>query len=179
MRRWLPVGAPLVAGLLALGAAGIMSLTGQNTAMAQGGIEELAKRAIGGPGGAPAVTLVPGQRASDLPLNLPMPGGATVIGTVAQDRGPIKVWEVVLDAPGTPNDIGPFFDQALPALGWNAAPAVGDQPAQQGWFCQGTNGPIVMISAIQTSERGSDVRARVISGDPVPCGGQPPAPPQP
>ena len=178
MRRWLPVGAPLVAGILALGAAGIMSLVGQNTAMAQqGDVSELAKRVIGGPGLGSSVSLLPGQRAQDLPLSLPMPGGSNVVGTVVRDFGQAKVWEVVLDEPGTPGDIGPFYDQALPGMGWAAAPAVGDQPAPQGVFCQSTNGPFVSIAAFQTSDRGSDVRARVVQGDPVPCGGQPPAPP--
>ena len=85
-----------------------------------------------------------------------------MVGTVAQDYGPAKMWEIIMDVPGTPGDIGPFFDQALPALGWNPAPALGDRPAPQGVFCQSTNGPFTQIVAVQVSEPGSDVRARIV-----------------
>jgi hypothetical protein len=179
MRRWLPVGAPLVAGLLALGAAGIMSLSGQQAAMAQqGGVEDLAKRAIGGPGlSAAAVSLMPGQRASDMPLSLPTPGGSNVVGTVKRDLGPVTMWDVVIDAPATPPDVGAFFDQSLPGLGWNPAPAFGDVPAPQGVFCRGAEGPFVAVIAVPVSETASDVRVHVESGQPGPCS-PPPAPPQ-
>jgi len=179
MRRWLPVGAPLLAGLIALGTAGIMSFSGLTAANAQqGGVDELARRAIGGPGGGSLVSLTPGQRASDMPLNLPTPSGTNVVGTVKRDipQGP-KMWDVILDVPSNPADVGAFFDRSLPGLGWSPAPAFGDQPAPQGVFCQAADGPFVAVIAVPVSDTSSDVRVHIESGNPGPCS-PPPAPPQ-
>ncbi len=178
MQRWLPVGVPLVAGLAALGAAGIMSLSGQQAAMAQqGNVDELARRAIGGPGQAAAISLMPGQRATDMPLNLPTPNGANVVGTIKRDLPQGKMWDVVLDVPAAPADAGGFYDRTLPGMGWNPAPSFNDQPAPQGVFCQSADGPWIGIVAVPVSDTASDVRVHVESGSPGPCS-PPPAPPQ-
>jgi len=177
MRRWWPFGAPLVAGLLVLGSAGIMTLSGQTAARAQNGdLNELARRVIGGPGAAASVTLLPGTRPSDLPLNLPLPNGANVVGGVVREGGPIKSWDIVLDVPTSPMEAGGFFDQALPPMGFTQPPAQGDQPPPQGLFCQSQNGPFVGVVAVPVSETASDVRIHVEQGNPIPCGGQPPQP---
>ncbi len=178
MRRWWPIGAPVVAGLLAIGAAGLVSISAGQPAMAQqGDIQELARRAIGGPGGAQTVVLVPGQLASGMPVNLPTPPGSTLVGTIARDPGNgMKSWDVIMDVALVPAEAGGFYDRALPGMGWRQAPAVGDQPAPQGLFCQGDGGPWMAIAAVPVSDTVSDVRAHIESGNPGPCGGPPPQP---
>jgi hypothetical protein len=169
-----------MAGLLAVGTAGIMTLSGGESASAQqGSLTDLARRAIGGPGGAQTVTLMPGERAGDMPLNLPLPSGANVVGTIKRDfnPAPVKMWDLVIDVGASPADVGAFFDQALPAMGWAAPPPAGDQGAPQGAFCQSADGPWIGVVAVPVSETASDLRIHVESGSPGPCAGpqQPPA----
>jgi hypothetical protein len=155
-----------------------MTMSGGQSARAQqGDLSELAKRAIGGPGGGPTVSLMPGQRPGDLPLSLPTPDGANVVGSIVRDLGPVKMWDIVLDVQSNPMAAGQFYDQALPGLGWRQPPAQGDQGAPQGLFCQSDQGPWIGIVAVPVSETASDVRVHIESGNPGLCAGPPAAPP--
>jgi len=176
MRREWVKPAAIVAGLFGVGL-GILAGPALESAQAQRtDVTELASRAIGGPGGGPRVGLLPGQLASNLPLSLPLPSGATVVGTVVQDWGPgAATWEIVLDVPGAPMDAGQFYEQSFPALGWTAAPGTGES-IPPGFFCQSADGPWAGVVAVPVSDQGSDVRVHLESGNPGPCAGPPPQP---
>src|SRR5581483_741934 len=180
MKRWWPVGASLIAGVLVIGAVGILTNAGERSAMAQqGDVSELARRAIGGPGGAQSVTLLPGQLASNAPLDLPLPPGANVVGTIVRDLGNgIMTWDVIMDVSSAPADAGGFFDQNLPSRGWRPPSNFGDQGPPQGLFCQSDQGPWVGVLAVPVSGSSSDVRVHIESGDAGLCAGPPPPPQQ-
>src|SRR5689334_266684 len=122
----------VLVGVAVVAVAVFVAMSGRQSASAQqGSLDELAKRAIGGPGGAPTITLLPGQMSTDLPLNIPMPSGANVVGTIERSLGPVKAWDLVLDVPGAPADAGGFYDSAMPAQGWRQPPTPADQPPPQ------------------------------------------------
>ena len=177
MRRLWPGAAVLAVGVLAVGAAGIITLSGSQTASAQqGDVNELARRVIGGPGAAQTVSLMPGQRAGDMPINLPLPSGATLVGTVVRDLGQVKAWDLVVDVPSSPMDAGGFYDQALPGMGWQQPPPAGDQGAPQGIFCQSDQGPWIGVIAVPVSDTSSDLRIHIEQGNPGLCAGPPAQP---
>src|SRR5207253_8548863 len=67
MRRWWLPGVAVLAGLLVVSAAGIITSKAGRTALAQqGDVGELARRAIGGPGAAGSVGLLPDRKSTRL-----------------------------------------------------------------------------------------------------------------
>lgn len=144
-------------------------------------VRELAERLLTGPRGspspggqAPTAQLLPGQLPPDLGLDLPMPPGARLLGSLARRFGdrPFNV-EVVLDAPGAPSQVLDFYQQELAARGWTSRQEGfrgfpgGFQPGGQfappafNAFCQSETGPLLMLNAVALERGGSDVRLSV------------------
>jgi hypothetical protein len=161
----LVLGLPVAAGL------------GMNwtAAVAQEGeppVVELARRLLA-PGAPDSVAFLTGSLPSDLPLALPLPDNARVIGTLVQNRGNgVMVNTVVVDAPYGPSDVGTYYEQRLPSMGWNAPPPA--QDLAPGFFCQAAEGPFIKVSAYPLGESASDVRVDVVTGNGGPCAGPPP-----
>src|SRR5438093_12197611 len=86
---------------------------------------ELAERLLVQPGGATqeSVRLLPGQLADELPFELPVPTNGRLLGSLmrSSDLNGTSV-EVVMDAPGSPDDVLPVFDQAMAQQGWGPPP---------------------------------------------------------
>jgi hypothetical protein len=69
------------------------------------------------------IELLAGAVPGDMPVTLPLPQGARVIGTAIR-RGPTHDlgWDIFLDTSGNPNDATSFFQDALQSDGWTPPP---------------------------------------------------------
>ena len=171
---WASVRSWAAAGLLAaVAVGGVWNASGFGAYAQTGDVTRLARRAIGGPGGEQAVGLLAGQLAPSMLQSLPLPTGTNVVGTVVRDLGNgVASYEVVLDTPTIPIEVGAFFERTLPGLGWQPVP--NEQGVSSGLFCQGEEGPWIGVVAVPTGEQMSDVRLRVEVGSPGPCAPQTP-----
>ncbi len=138
-------------------------------------LRALAERLLAQPGGLqgndPMTALIVGQLPPDLPVALPVPPGDTVVGGVTRRSGAMPVnWEVVLDAPGAPDDLLALYRQAFTDLGWTTPLQIGPT-GQHGFlttsivstgltFCQKSTGPYASVS-VTPAMPANDVRVRV------------------
>jgi hypothetical protein len=83
--------------------------------------------------------LIAGRLPDGLPLHLPLPAGARVVGAVRRQAPPLpgraaggEMTEIVLDAPGSADDVLRFYERELPALGWPVREA--GEPPRPGGF---------------------------------------------
>jgi hypothetical protein len=164
-------------------------------------LRELAERALSppysGPVGEPqTVQLLPGAVPDDLPFALPRPPGSRLLGSVVRTSfgpgpgGPMRGEnvEIILDAPGAPSEIVSAFEGALAEQGWSV-PDLGG-PGRPGGFvptavaasltlCRSDRGPWLTLNVFPRPPGPNDVRLRLETSFPGPCGGIPPRPPSP
>ncbi len=101
------------------------------------------------PGG-PRAELIPGCLPANLPVEVPVPEGARLLGSLAGD-GPS--WVIVFDLPGSVADAVAFCRDALIARGWippGIAKAGGFRAAIEPGattFCKGPGGPWLTLEA--------------------------------
>lgn len=126
--------------------------------------------AAGGGGEARSVDLLPARLPPDLPLAPSVPPGVRLIGSTSlYTRMRTLAWDVIYDAPATAAEIGDFYADALPRIGWNPPPSE-DRPArgfypavmgvaQRGIFCG--NGASLLVSTGPTTAGTLFVRLRV------------------
>jgi hypothetical protein len=155
-------------------------------------LRELAERLLSPPpdvrGEAPRARLFPGALPPGLEIDLPVPPGVRLIGSVQRgapgSKNVVGV-EVVLDAPGTPAEVAAFYQRALGERGWFAPPGGG--PPTGGFqptagplyrmFCAGSAGPFLTLSVYPVRDGPTDVRLSIPTGAPGPCGETPSRPP--
>lgn len=117
-----------------------------------------------------SVDVLPARLPGDLPLALPTPPGARLVGSaVLYTRMRTTAWDVIYDAPGTAAAVNDFYADVLPALGWDAPPsesrpARGFYPAvmgvaQRGIFCG--NGASLLVNTGPTAAGSLYVRVRL------------------
>lgn len=135
-----------------------------------------------GPNGMPqTVELLPGAVPGDLPLMVPQPPGANLIGSMVRKLGGAPLsWEIALDASGSQDDLLNYYTQQLGGQGWMAPPtrtvggrgfAPGGQvSASRGTFCRGANGPYLAVSAIPTNGGPTDLRLFITADAASLCG---------
>lgn len=153
-------------------------------------LRELAERLLSPPPPpgareAPRARLFPGALPPALELDLPVPPGSRLIGSVRHGvPGPQKVEsvEVVLDAPGSPAEVAAFYQGALGERGWST-PARGEPPTggfqptagpKYRQFCAGPAGPFLNLNVFPVPGGLNDVRLNIVVGAPGPCGEPPP-----
>jgi len=106
------------------------------------------------------VDLLPAQLPTDLPLALPTPPGARLVGSaVVHTRVRSASWDVIYDAPASATNLNDFYATALPPLGWDVSvsenrPARGFSPAVmgtplRGLFC--ANGASLLVNTGPTA----------------------------
>ncbi len=74
--------------------------------------------------------LLPGRLPPSPPVEVPIPEGSRIIGTVVQDSESTTV----LDAPLSADAVLAFYRERMPALGWREQEVPGRQPHGQGGF---------------------------------------------
>jgi hypothetical protein len=123
------------------------------------------------------VQILAGQLPEDMPVELPMPRDAEVVGSVA--RGDQNV-EIILDVPGEPQSVLDAYEEQLVAAGWREPEL--DGPSGGGFvppdgafaslFCREQEEPYLSVSAFTLDNRDmSDVRLSLNSApeDYSPC----------
>jgi hypothetical protein len=67
------------------------------------------------------VELMPGALPGDLPLNLKMPQGGRLVGSAVYSAGSRGTgWDVVVDVPGTVEEVSKFYEGEITKQGWKA-----------------------------------------------------------
>ena len=133
------------------------------------------------------VQILAGQLPEDLPVELPMPNDAEVVGSVA--RGDQNV-DIVLDVPGEPESVLDAYEELLEAAGWSepefgGPPGGGFVPGDGAFgnaFCREGEEPYLTVTAFTLDDSDlSDVRLSLNSSSEgfTPCEEQmvPPGPP--
>ncbi len=104
-----------------------------------------------------------GRLPDKMPVDLPLPDGNRVIGSVVRGEENIQI---VLDAPQPPDRVLDFYRQRLSAAGWSTP----DQPGGPSGgfvppgipnavtFCQSRQGPVLFVSASAEPNQPTDVR---------------------
>jgi len=172
--RRLAIGSLLaVMGALALSGGGL-AVPASRAQAPEAQVQELAERLLAmpypvptGQQPSPTVQLLPGQVPDALPFTLTLPPGARVVGSMVRSGGPIAGTTVVLDAPGTREDVLAFYQRDLEAQGWHAA-AVGPYPSSGGFqvsgpgisptYCQGPSDPSLTVTVFARPTGPNDVR---------------------
>lgn len=68
-----------------------------------------------------SVELLPGVLPGDIPLKLNVPQGGRLVGTAVHNAGSRgKGWDVVMDAPGTVEEVSKFYEGEITKQGWKA-----------------------------------------------------------
>lgn len=128
-----------------------------------------------GPGENTAHRVVVGKLPDVLPVAIPLPDGARVLGSLVHGN---RYATVVLDADQTAEQVLEFYRQRLRAEGWTVA----EQPGMHGGFahsmfqppltfCRGSHGPSLAVQATAIEGGPADVRLN-LNNDPrsSPCG---------
>ncbi len=137
-------------------------------------VERLLAQPFMGPDGsfqAQGARLVPGALPSDIALDVPVPAGVRLVGSVVRSRGgkPASV-DVVLDVPGSPSDAQTLYEKEFAARGWTVpqnrgytpggfAPAGG--PMLSRMYCKGTSAPWISTTFYPVAAGPADLRVHV------------------
>jgi len=147
-------------------------------------LRELAGRFLTQPGAGPgtpgqSADLLPGQLPADLPLALPLPPGARLVGSVVRRRGgSTLLWDVILDAPGAPVDLLTFYRGQLLALGWTTPPsgpfgggflAAAPDTGSATYCGKAGSPPVLVVTAAPAASGGSDVRIAIDAANAGAC----------
>jgi hypothetical protein len=115
-------------------------------------------------GGSPApeeVQILVSQLPQDLPIEIPLPDGARIIGSLVHGG---EGTEIVLDAPQTVAQVLDFYEETLTAEEWIAfaypteggfVPGIGRTGLT---FCSGTNNSVLWVGAFEVEDGLTDVR---------------------
>jgi len=158
-----------------IGLAASEEVNGKPSGMAEPSVEELATRLLQAtyPGSAELneVQLLAGKLPDDMPVDLPIPDGARIIGSEIQEGKGIYI---VLDVPLMPDQALDFYRKALPSQNWTETDIPGmDRGFVQGdpriTFCKGMKNPSLTVTA-HPQENSTDLHIG-ISSDPdySPC----------
>jgi hypothetical protein len=135
---------------------------------------ELAERLLNfgfGPTGPTSITLLPGALPTDPQVTLPNVNGARLVGSAVRVRGTDRTADIVVDAPGDPQQVATAYEQGFKDLGWSGPPNESGFGGGGGGF-QGSAPPVykllckgetAMVSVSVTARAGlpDDVRISV------------------
>jgi len=150
-------------------------MNGEPFGTAEPSVEELATRLLQAtyPGSTELneVQLLAGKLPEDMPVDLPIPDGARIIGSEIQEG---QGTYIVLDVPLMPDQVLDFYRKALPFQNWTETDIPGmDRGFVRGdpsiTFCQGWKNPSMTVTA-HPMDNGTDLHIS-ISSDPdySPC----------
>jgi len=126
---------------------------------------QLVLRLLSGPGS--EAQLFVGRLPDHLPVELPLPAGAKVLGSLERNLQSQQNFEILLDVAQSPEQAQAFYEARLPAAGWHELPPFpglrgfvpsGFSPGKQSRFCKGVDGPSVSIVANAVQNAPTDLR---------------------
>lgn len=151
-------------------------------------IRELAERLIGArypflPQAAQRARLFPGELPDSLALDLPLPPNSQLIGSASEPASPSpgappsgEHINIVVDAPGTADELLGFYERELVARGWFVAPTEVFRPGgfdamqrpPSRTFCRSPRGPSLSVRVLPLAET-NDIRIQIDTASPGPC----------
>ena len=144
-------------------------LQNQTSELGEQSVEELAMRLLQAtyPDSSElnGVQLLPGKLPREMPVDLPIPDGARIVGSEVQENTGIYV---VLDVPMTPDLALDFYRKHLASQNWTeiSIPEMDrgfvEQSDPSTTFCQGTQNASLAVTA-HPQENGTDLRLSIIS----------------
>ena len=134
---------------------------------------ELAERLLNfgySPGDTASVTLLPAALPTDPAVTLPNVSGARLIGSAVRTRGTDRSADIVVDAPGDPQQVATAYEQGFKDQGWSSPS--GDVGMSGGGGFQGSTPPVskllckgesayLSVSVATRSGQPNDVRISV------------------
>lgn len=142
-------------------------------------LHELALRLTAYPGD-PRVDdpqLLVGQLPPDLSVEIPLPEGSRVLGSLIRSQENI---EIVLDSALSPNEVTQFYKDRMTAGGWNELENM--RPTHGGFvhsgfptflnhavYCKGNQGPAFAVDAHEGKNARTNVRIDLNGGEHSPC----------
>lgn len=164
-------GSVLVLGIAAgMGGSSPGVVAAGQAAAGQATLQELAERLLAFPtptGQAAGIQLLPGQVTDQLPLNLALPPGARVVGSLVRNAGaPTASLSVVLDVPGDRAGVQAVYEKELTASGWKPPPPgpqahgfqFGSQPTGPSIFCSAQGNSWLSLNIYPGQGSMNDVR---------------------
>jgi hypothetical protein len=124
-------------------------------------------------------TLLVGQLPAQLPVKIPLPEKAQVVGSVVTGSTCVEIW---LDASQSAAQVQAFYIQQLQASGWRkeldasdmaaafSVPGFSNQSAERStealldhtrYFCQSAQGPILLVETVSTLNQPTAVRLKL------------------
>lgn len=147
----------LLADILVLGQANAQTTINNETLP-----RRLVERLLGSPDVEQQILV--GQLPKSLPVQLPLPDNAQIIGSTVTNQ---ENFQILLDVPQPPAQVQAFYQERLSTAGWKAQPSF---PQQGGFvpsgissipilsFCQGTEGPLLLVRVMSVPNAPTDVR---------------------
>lgn len=136
-----------------------------------GAAVELAKRLLTHVPGGPSVEVVVGGLPPGLTVELPLPAGGRLLGSVLRSRGSGPMYlEAVFDASGDPAQVVAVYEKELKASGWETVESwpgsmrggfVPGPTAEGMSFRLAGQGPMLLVAAIADENNSVDVRVRL------------------
>ena len=137
---------------------------------------ELAERLLSfgySPGGTASVTLLPAALPTDPIVTLPKVSGARLIGSAVRIRGTDQSADIVVDAPGDPQQVAAAYEQGFKDQGWSSPSSDVGMSAPGGFqastppvsklLCKGESA-FLSLSVATRSGQPNDVRINVQPG---------------
>lgn len=135
---------------------------------------ELAERLLNfgyAPTGPMTITLLPAALPTDPAITLPTMSGARLVGSAVRVRGTDRSADVVIDAPGDPQQVAAAYEQGFKDQGWSVPSAATGAGATPGGFQASTppvskllcKGETAMLTVLVSARPGApnDVRINV------------------
>lgn len=112
-----------------------------------------------------------GRLPEDLPVEVPIPDGATIVGSQPHGYGPRDEVEVVLDAGMTAEQVREAYRTLMTAAGWSESDRhrgpmgsgfVSEAPPDVLLFCKTDRGPALFVRARERKDAPTDVRLSLL-----------------
>jgi len=120
-----------------------------------------------------SIQLLVGQLPSNLPLKLPIPPGATLLGSAVRSQGDQNLAgaDIILNVPGTAEAVLNLYEKEFQAQNWKAQRNFPGNPMPGGFqpapmllnrvFCKSTQGPLAVVSVEPQSAGPNHVRLSI------------------
>lgn len=108
------------------------------------------------------ISLLPGEIPNDLPVIVPIPENAVVIGSVVYSEGKYQLINIFIDIYGDKNEIADYYQNNLMKAGWNELEFAFENMPGSSYFCRYEGkGPSLMTTSKKFAEE-KPIQVRLI-----------------